>query len=102
MSALIIDGRKIADEIREELRNEITELKERNIIPGLATILISADPASATYVRMKKKACEELGIYTESINHPSNITEQEHPRLLVGPFPNLRFLRFLVLLPSRK
>lgn len=84
MSAKIIDGKQIANEIREELKKEIMQLKKNDIIPGLATILIGDDPASVTYVRMKKKACEKLGIYTESINKPEDISQQELLLIIEG------------------
>ena len=60
MSAFIIDGKKIANDIKNELKQEIDSLKKLNIIPGLATVLIGENPASVTYVRMKTKACKTL------------------------------------------
>lgn len=77
MSAIIIDGKRIANEIREELSLEIAELKKDDITPGLATVLIGNDPASEAYVRMKKKACEKLGIMTRSIEKESSISQEE-------------------------
>lgn len=77
MAAEIIDGKKIAEQIKSELIDEITELKNHGIIPGLATVLVGDDPASATYVRMKEKMCKELGIVTKSFRLPKEITEQE-------------------------
>ncbi|MGL1891885.1 MAG: bifunctional methylenetetrahydrofolate dehydrogenase/methenyltetrahydrofolate cyclohydrolase FolD [Spirochaetaceae bacterium] len=62
----IIDGKKIAKEIREELRLEALELKKKNIVPGLAVILVGEDPASMSYVTGKKRACEEVGILSKS------------------------------------
>ncbi len=62
MSAQIIDGKKIAAEIREEIKKEIVEL---GITPGLAVILVGADPASHLYVGLKEKACAEVGIHFE-------------------------------------
>jgi len=61
MTAMILDGRKISAEIREELKNETSRLKERDIIPGLAGILVGEDPGSTTYIGLKSKACEETG-----------------------------------------
>jgi methylenetetrahydrofolate dehydrogenase (NADP+) / methenyltetrahydrofolate cyclohydrolase len=63
----IIDGRKIASEIFDELRDRIAKLKERGITPGLGAILVGNDPASATYVRLKERDARKLGI--ESITH---------------------------------
>ena len=63
MGARIIDGKKIAAEVREEVRQGVAELRQRTgRVPGLAAVLVGDDPASATYVRSKRKACEEAGI----------------------------------------
>ncbi|MGD0056314.1 MAG: bifunctional methylenetetrahydrofolate dehydrogenase/methenyltetrahydrofolate cyclohydrolase FolD [Methanomassiliicoccales archaeon] len=75
MPAQVIDGGKIADEIREELKKKIAELKSEGITPGLAVVLVGEDPASQVYVRMKGKACEELGIYSETIRLPLEYEE---------------------------
>jgi len=77
MSAQIIDGKKISEEIKYELSEEISILKNQKKIPGLATILVGDDPASATYVRMKEKMCNELGILTKSFKLPSQTNEIE-------------------------
>lgn len=75
---IIIDGSKTANQIKKELSNEITYLKKtHNIIPGLATILIGDDPGSKVYVRLKEKACQEIGIFSEKIVFPNNVTEAE-------------------------
>jgi len=69
MSAKIISGTEIASEIREELKQEIAELKSQHgIVPGLATVIVGEDPASLTYVSSKIKSCQALGIF--SANHP--------------------------------
>ncbi|MFH1038239.1 MAG: bifunctional methylenetetrahydrofolate dehydrogenase/methenyltetrahydrofolate cyclohydrolase FolD [PVC group bacterium] len=61
--AEIINGEEIAQKIREEIRREVAELKEKTgSVPGLAVILLGEDPASAIYVRMKEKACKKAGI----------------------------------------
>ena len=66
MSAQIIDGKKIAAEVNEENRIEITTLaRDRNLQPGLAVVIIGEDPASQVYVNMKDRKCQELGIYSE-------------------------------------
>ena len=63
MPAKIIDGKAIAAQVREEVRREVAQLRERTgRTPGLAAVLVGDDPASATYVRGKRKACEEAGI----------------------------------------
>ncbi|MDZ7335985.1 MAG: bifunctional 5,10-methylene-tetrahydrofolate dehydrogenase/5,10-methylene-tetrahydrofolate cyclohydrolase [candidate division KSB1 bacterium] len=77
MGAEIINGKIIAEQIKLELKQEINALANKNIIPGLATVLVGDNPASATYVRMKQKMCHELGIRTKSYELPSNTKEQE-------------------------
>ncbi len=77
MPAKILDGRKISAEIREELKGEAKRLKERGIIPGLAGILVGEDPGSATYVGLKSKACEEIGIEERMCHLPETVTEPE-------------------------
>lgn len=77
MAAQIIDGKQIAQEIKEELKQEIELLANKGMQPGLATVLVGQDPASATYVRMKERMCEELGILTKSFKLESEIQESE-------------------------
>lgn len=60
----IIDGKAISANLREQLKNEVTELKKQGITPGLAVILVGDDPASAVYVRNKERGCEEVGIHS--------------------------------------
>ena len=70
----IINGKKIA----QNLRNDIAaKVKLLNRAPGLAVILVGNDPASAVYVRNKDNACKEVGFYSEKINKPGDITQQE-------------------------
>lgn len=66
MTAHLIDGHLIGTQIRGELQHQIEELKEEGLVPGLAVILVGDDPASHTYVRMKEKACAEMGFYSVS------------------------------------
>jgi methylenetetrahydrofolate dehydrogenase (NADP+)/methenyltetrahydrofolate cyclohydrolase len=78
LSAKIIDGNKIADEIRGEIKKEVESLKsQNNITPGLAAVLVGDNPASQVYVRMKRKACKEMGIFSEEYNLPANTKEEE-------------------------
>ncbi len=80
MSARIIDGKKIAAEIREEIRGQVVDLQVRTgKVPGLAAVLVGEDPASATYVRTKTRACQEAGIASRQLTPPGDITE---PNLL--------------------
>lgn len=78
MSAKLIKGSEIAKQIKEELKHDITNLKENNnIIPGLATILVGEDEASKVYVGAKEKTCKELGIHSERIDLPANTDEAD-------------------------
>ena len=65
MAATILDGTKIAGEIKAEVAAEVQTLTAAGIRPGLAVVLVGNDPASEIYVRGKVKSCEDLGIYSE-------------------------------------
>ena len=77
MSAIILDGNKIRDEILGDLRKEIEELKRAGIVPGLAAVLVGDNPASQIYVRSKVKTCESLGLFSEKIEPPATSTTEE-------------------------
>lgn len=78
MSAKILSGTETAKAIRQELSQEVAELKERhNVVPGLVTILVGADPASQSYVTAKNKTAKELGIYSEQITLPADSSEAD-------------------------
>ena len=74
---MIIDGKKIAAELREEVKKKIFELKSAsNKVPGLTVILIGEDPASKIYVKNKEKFSKEVGINSKVIRYPSNVEEK--------------------------
>ena len=75
--AEIIDGKKISQDIKDETRDKVAALKEKGIEASLAVILVGNDPASAVYVRNKKKACEYTGIKSLSYELPEETTEEE-------------------------
>lgn len=76
--AKIIDGKAISKQIREEIAAETTEFaKDNGFAPGLAVIIVGEDPASQVYVRNKKKACDEVGFYSESYELPESTTQEE-------------------------
>lgn len=77
MPAEIIDGKRIAQDMQQELRPQIEALTARGVTPGLAVVLVGDNPASQVYVRMKGRACEEAGIYSEQINLPADTREHE-------------------------
>lgn len=73
----LIDGKKISTEIKDELKEKVSLLKDEGREICLAVIQVGSDPASSVYVRNKKKACEYIGINSLSINYPENISEEE-------------------------
>jgi len=73
----IIDGKKIASEIKEEVKSEIEKLKSKGITVGLAAVLVGEDPPSQVYVGMKSKACQKVEIYSEVLKFPQGIPESE-------------------------
>ena len=75
--ALIIDGKAIAAQVRSEIEKEIKTLHGRSVTPGLGVILVGENPASMTYVKMKQKMCEELGIITKEFRPDAGITQEE-------------------------
>ncbi|MFH1735714.1 MAG: bifunctional methylenetetrahydrofolate dehydrogenase/methenyltetrahydrofolate cyclohydrolase FolD [bacterium] len=77
MTAKLIDGNAIAAEIREEISAKTRILQEKGIIPGLGVILVGDDPASQTYVRMKGKACQKIGLHSVTQKLSSDITQKE-------------------------
>ncbi|PYX07863.1 MAG: bifunctional methylenetetrahydrofolate dehydrogenase/methenyltetrahydrofolate cyclohydrolase [Acidobacteria bacterium] len=77
MAATILDGNKIANEIRAEVAAEVKALSAAGVRPGLAVILVGSNPASEIYVRGKVKSSEELGIYSEKLTPAENITTEE-------------------------
>src|SRR5213592_1154913 len=88
--------------MRQELAGEIAELKRRGVTPGLAAVLVGANPASATYVRMKGKACDEAGLYHETIRLPPETTEAELLELIERLNADHKVHGILVQLPLPK
>jgi methylenetetrahydrofolate dehydrogenase (NADP+)/methenyltetrahydrofolate cyclohydrolase len=76
-SAIILDGNKIAAQIKAELTEQVQKLTAAGQRPGLAVILAGHDPASEIYVRNKVKACEQLGIHSEKLTPPDSVTTEE-------------------------
>ncbi len=77
MAAIILDGTKIATQIKAELGEGVKELTAAGLRPGLAVVLAGHNPASEIYVRNKVKACEQLGIYSEKHTPPETVTTAE-------------------------
>ncbi|GIK61400.1 MAG: bifunctional methylenetetrahydrofolate dehydrogenase/methenyltetrahydrofolate cyclohydrolase FolD [Ignavibacteriota bacterium] len=100
---IIIDGKKIAQEIRAELKTEIDKLiSAGKNVPGLVAILVGDNPASESYVRGKAKACEEIGMRAVTERHPSDITEKTLLDLIDSYNNNDKFNGILVQLPLPK
>ena len=76
MSAQLIDGKQIAKDTREAVREEVRIRAERGYVPGLAVVIVGNNPASEVYVRNKHKACSEAGIYSEILALPEDCTEE--------------------------
>jgi len=103
MAATLIKGSEISKQIREELKQEVSQLKEKhNLVPGLATILVGEDEASKVYVGQKEKACKELGIHSERINLSGNITEADLLTLIENLNKTNKIHGILVQLPLPK
>ena len=77
MTAKILDGKKLASLSEEEIKNEVTELLTKGIQPTLATILVGNDPASETYVRMKRNTCKKVGMESIAVELPDSTTTEE-------------------------
>ncbi len=76
--ANIIDGKQISSQVRAELKAETEKFaQETGIRPGLAVIIVGSDPASQVYVRNKRRACEEIGYYSEAYELPAETTQEE-------------------------
>ena len=102
MAAQILDGKKLASDSEKEILESVSVLKEKGIIPTLATILVGDDPASETYVRMKQETCKRVGMESLAINLPNETSTEElllkidelnndkniHGILLQHPVPN--------------
>ena len=103
MTAKIISGREIAQQIRQELSQEIAELKEKhNLVPGLATVLVGDDPASQVYVGSKERSCRALGIYSERYDLPADTKETKLLALVRRLNKDARIHGILVQLPLPK
>lgn len=82
MTPQIIDGKEVANRVREGLKAEIAELTAAGHTPGLAVVLVGEDPASQVYVGSKVKACAELGLYSQKWALPADTTQEELVELI--------------------
>lgn len=102
MTAEIISGTKVAEEIRAELKVQVDALKSKGITPGLALVRVGEDPASVSYVSGKTKASEELGIYSETIVYPEDASEEQLLAKVTELNKDPKFHGILVQLPLPK
>ena len=102
MPANLIDGNAIGAEMRTELGTEIAKLSKKGITPGLAVVLVGDNPASQVYVRMKGKACDEAGLYHETITLPKDTSEADLMGVLERLNANPKIHGILVQLPLPK
>jgi len=99
----LIDGKSLANKIEISVASEVEQLKqEKNIVPGLAVILIGDDPASHSYVKMKAKACEKVGFYSITHHMPDTISQSEIIATIKMMNENPRIDGILVQLPLPK
>ena len=102
MTARIIDGKAIAQEVRAEWKVRADALKARGITPGLAVIIVGEDAASKVYVGNKVKACAELGLHSEHIALPADTPEATLLQKIAGLNANPKIHGILVQLPLPK
>ena len=82
MAAQILDGKAISAELRGAIAQRVARLRENGVTPGLAVILVGADPASQIYVRNKSVGCDQVGIHSVTINLPETTTQDEREKLI--------------------
>jgi methylenetetrahydrofolate dehydrogenase (NADP+)/methenyltetrahydrofolate cyclohydrolase len=101
--AVLIEGKKVAIQIKEELKSKIKWLKSLNVqVPGLVTILIGEDPASVSYVTSKSKACSDIGMLSKIERYPETISEEQLLNLIDEYNLNNNYHGILVQLPLPK
>jgi methylenetetrahydrofolate dehydrogenase (NADP+)/methenyltetrahydrofolate cyclohydrolase len=99
----LIDGKALASKVQTNVASQVEDLKQtKNIVPGLAVILIGDDPASHAYVKMKAKACEKVGFYSITHNMPETISQDEIIATIEMMNNNPRIDGILVQLPLPK
>ncbi|HIS69455.1 MAG TPA: bifunctional methylenetetrahydrofolate dehydrogenase/methenyltetrahydrofolate cyclohydrolase FolD [Candidatus Gallacutalibacter stercoravium] len=75
--AKLLNGKEVSAQVRRAAAEEVAQLKQQGVTPGLAVVIVGNDPASRVYVNNKKKACAEVGIYSEEYSLPEQTTQQE-------------------------
>ncbi|MBI4200084.1 MAG: bifunctional 5,10-methylene-tetrahydrofolate dehydrogenase/5,10-methylene-tetrahydrofolate cyclohydrolase [Chloroflexi bacterium] len=99
MTATIINGTRLAQEVRSEVARDVQALRGQGVTPGMAAVLIGDNPASASYVRSKERTCQEVGIFTETFHLPQQATREEVLPLIQRLNRDSRFHGILTQLP---
>ncbi|MCZ9307201.1 bifunctional methylenetetrahydrofolate dehydrogenase/methenyltetrahydrofolate cyclohydrolase [Corynebacterium sp. c8Ua_181] len=102
MSATKLDGTLYRDEIFADLAQRVATLKEKGIIPGLATVLVGEDPGSQSYVKMKHRDCEKLGINSIRKDLPADVTQEELEAVIDELNADVACTGYIVQLPLPK
>src|SRR3990172_12920043 len=102
MAGVVMDGRVISKEIKEKIRKEAEALRGQGVVPGLAAVLVGENPASVIYIRNKRKACEESGIYSEGHYLSPSVSQVELLDLIERLNKDPRIHGILVQLPLPK
>lgn len=103
MSAIIIDGKQVAADIRAELKAKVEKLKATTgVTPGLAVVLVGDDPASKSYVTAKEKACAEIGLFSDDNRLPADCSQERLLQLIDRLNHDPRIHGILVQLPLPK
>lgn len=98
----ILDGKALSQKIRSQVKHEVEDLQKKGVTPGLAVVLVGADPASAAYVNMKSKACKEAGIYSIVHEMPETISQENILEIINMMNKNPNIDGILVQLPLPK
>lgn len=102
MDGKIIDGKAVAEKIRQGIKKEVEELKGKGITPGLVTILVGENPASVSYVTAKQKTAHDLGFYSVQENLPEKVSEEELLKMIEKYNQDPKIHGILVQLPLPK
>ena len=99
MTAQPLDGKATAAAIKTELTTRVAALRERGVVPGLATVLVGSDPASQNYVRMKHRDCEQVGIESIRVELPADATAEQLREAIEGLNADPACTGYIVQLP---
>src|SRR5512137_2429514 len=77
MTATIIDGKAVAEAIRNEVKAEVAQLRAKGLVPGLSTVIVGMRPDSVSYVTSKRQTCEALGIESIGRELPETVSQEE-------------------------